>query len=802
MQGKSIFGRVVVFGVVVVCVFCSVGFGQPWVGSGDANDPYQIWTAADMQAIGADANYWSAHFKLMADIDLGAYTGTSYNIIGISRFTDPFFGVFDGNGHCIFNFTYQYTGYMTYVGLFGAINSGGVKNLKVVNPMIDVPDASYVGTIAGHLGTNVAIRDCCVLGGAITAENDVGGVVGELYHGSVVYSCNTATVQGNNNVGGIVGYAYGGFVTDSYSSGDIIAASSCGGAIGDMNKYAWIIRCYSTGAVSGSSYAGGLVGTSTGRSYRCFWDVTTSNQTSSAEGIGLPTAEMKQVEAYVGWGCSGMWVLDEGVDYPRLIWENTEGSLLPTPSYGGGSGTEEDPYLIYNSEHFNDIGKYECDSDSYFKLMADIVLDPMVDKNFYPIGDPFDFRGVFDGNYHRIFNPRYSQLDPAKDLVAIFCVINGAIKDGIVKNLGIVDPKITSSGSGVGVLAGLLYGGTIENCYVEGGSVSGSDYVGGLAGVMQLWDNNLIANSYAITSVNGTTFVGGLLGYSSAGEVSCCFSAGSVSGEDVGGLIGYGTGGDYSACFWDSDVNPDVNGIGNGDDPNVVGLPTALMQTGSTFTSAGWDFVGEVINGANDIWYCDEPNYPRLSWEAVLSVGIDMDEFWMYQSLPGQSNSDLTASVSVTEDPMGNSGYSYAWEIILAGDVSLAPVTVDGGGAGDAYWTFAARGCDEPGGLSDSGQTFTVRVTVTGDDYGNTGQAEAEFGVALLGDVNNDAIVNVVDRSIANVFWRMGSAGPYTLRDCDVTSDGIVNVVDRSIANAVWRGMTGQNSVSSPCPLR
>ncbi|MHC4498918.1 MAG: matrixin family metalloprotease, partial [Planctomycetota bacterium] len=186
----------------------------------------------------------------------------------------------------------------------------------------------------------------------------------------------------------------------------------------------------------------------------------------------------------------------------------------------------------------------------------------------------------------------------------------------------------------------------------------------------------------------------------------------------------------------------------------------------------------------------------------ILVVDFGLDNLWMYQNLPGQSNSDLMATVSVTDDPMGNSSYSYAWEIVLPGDVNLTPVTVDGGGAGDASWTFAARGCDEPGGLSDSGQTFTVRVTITGDDYGNTGQAEGQFGIALLGDTNNDGVVNVADRSIANAFWRTGSAGPYTLRDCDVNCDGVVNVADRSIANAIWRGILGQNSVSSPCPLR
>jgi hypothetical protein len=188
--------------------------------------------------------------------------------------------------------------------------------------------------------------------------------------------------------------------------------------------------------------------------------------------------------------------------------------------------------------------------------------------------------------------------------------------------------------------------------------------------------------------------------------------------------------------------------------------------------------------------------------QCPVMADLELDNSWMYQCLPGQSNSELTAGVSITDDPMGNSTYSYAWEIVLPEDVSLTPTTAGGGGAGDASWTLTARGCDEPAGLSDSGQTFKVRVRITGDDYGNTGVAETEFGIALLGDVSNDGVVNVADRSITNAFWRTGSAGAYTLRDCDVNCDGVVNVADRSIANAIWRGLLGQNSVSNPCPLR
>ena len=69
-------------------------------GSGAAHDPYLIYTAEQMNTIGAEPNDWDKHFKLIADIDLSAYTGTSFNIIGID-WNKPFTGVFDGNGHTI-----------------------------------------------------------------------------------------------------------------------------------------------------------------------------------------------------------------------------------------------------------------------------------------------------------------------------------------------------------------------------------------------------------------------------------------------------------------------------------------------------------------------------------------------------------------------------------------------------------------------------------------------------------------------------------------------------------------------------
>jgi len=76
----------------------------------------------------------------------------------------------------------------------------------------------------------------------------------------------------------------------------------------------------------------------------------------------------------------------------------------------------------------------------------------------------------------------------------------------------------------------------------------------------------------------------------------------------------------YTSCFWDSQINPTLPGIGNGTDPNVIGATTAQMQTQSTFTDAGWDFVGETVNGPNDVWtICENTNYPKLQRQKLLT---------------------------------------------------------------------------------------------------------------------------------------------------------------------------------------
>jgi hypothetical protein len=89
-----------------------------------------------------------------------------------------------------------------------------------------------------------------------------------------------------------------------------------------------VTQSFSTGAVSGTGFAGGLVGYNTGSvSADSFWDTTTSGQASSAGGgTGLATAQAKSQSTltglgYVFTGPNPIWVITDGVTYPKLWWQ-------------------------------------------------------------------------------------------------------------------------------------------------------------------------------------------------------------------------------------------------------------------------------------------------------------------------------------------------------------------------------------------------------------------------------------------------------------------------------------------------
>ncbi len=288
------------FLVLVVLVLSNFSFaGSYGGGSGTEADPYQIWTPVQMNAIGANDGDWDKCFRLMDNIDMPAYTGTQYNIIG--NFDTNFTGTFDGNGYVISNLSYTTTEAVNNIGLFGLVGVGGkIHNLGVENVSIS-SDRFAVGGLVGY-NYKGSITDCYVTGSVIgyryigglvgkhrqgtitscyanasvTGTGNVGGLVGENDRGTITNCYATSSVTGKIYVGGLLGRDDDGLITDCYATGSVIGYRSIGGLVGG-NDRGTITNCYATGSVIGNIAVGGLCGYYP-ESYRggitnSFWDV-------------------------------------------------------------------------------------------------------------------------------------------------------------------------------------------------------------------------------------------------------------------------------------------------------------------------------------------------------------------------------------------------------------------------------------------------------------------------------------------------------------------------------------------------
>jgi len=308
----------------------------------------------------------------------------------------------------------------------------------------------------------------------------------------------------------------------------------------------------------------------------------------------------------------------------------------PEEKYSGGVGEPNDPYQIATAEDLIALGETPEDYGKHFILTADVDLDPnlpggrifdsaVIAPDINDVNDGFQgipFTGVFDGNGYIISHLTIQ----GQGCLGLF----GQLDSGAnVKNLGVVDVKVTDSGLYVGGLAGENKGSIAFS--FSTGVVNGGRSVGGLVGYNS--ENGIITNCASHCTVSGFENIGGLLGNNGYG-INCwvirCFSTGMVTGtEDVGGLVGDNDANDVNIAdsFWDMETSSRANSDGG------IGKTTAEMQTASTFLDAGWDFVGETDNGSEDIWkICEGTNYPRFVWQItvgdfVCPDGITTDDF-------------------------------------------------------------------------------------------------------------------------------------------------------------------------------
>ena len=226
---------------------------------------------------------------------------------------------------------------------------------------------------------------------------------------------------------------------------------------------------------------------------------------------------------------------------------------LTSTLLGGGSGTSADPFLIKTADDLKNFATYINGSTilSNVSVKLNNDLDCAQLTGFEPIGtDNTPFAGTFDGNGKTISSLTMSEVSGKN--VGIFRTLteNGTIKELTVASLTISGG--TSSSNGIGGLVGLVSGGTVSNCTLQGANVSclntsQNPTVGGLVGIIDAGSvSNCVVNNSSVKSETADTYASGA--NTNAGGIAGRANSGSISGCQVKGtttvLASYG---EYSA---------------------------------------------------------------------------------------------------------------------------------------------------------------------------------------------------------------------------------------------------------------
>ena len=196
---------------------------EPWDGSVspflnfDMNDHIMIYTPADLAALSAlwgnydddDQGYKGYTILLMNDLDMNNINFNGHTI-GCND-DNKFGGTFDGQGHIIRNLKIE--GNDNNRGLFGKMDNGRVKNLKLVNVDIHAGDGDdcHIGAICGRMYNHSTIEHCAVVGGSVrqyeSGNDEFGAICGYMTnnHCTIEYCYSDITVEADAQVGGIVG---------------------------------------------------------------------------------------------------------------------------------------------------------------------------------------------------------------------------------------------------------------------------------------------------------------------------------------------------------------------------------------------------------------------------------------------------------------------------------------------------------------------------------------------------------------------------------------------------------------------
>lgn len=364
-------------------------------------------------------------------------------------------------------------------------------------------------------------------------------------------------------------------------------------------------------------------------------------------------------------------------------------TLTLSAQFGGGQGTEDDPYIISTHEHLNNInitddhGVYRYYIYHFLQNQDIIFTEEMFQEGsiYYNEGTGWEtigkstsrFTGQYDGAGYEIANIVINRPSNGQGLF-------GYGNEAVLKNIRVTNIVINSAGDSGGVI-GRIDGCQVINCFSSGTITVTNRQTGGLVGY--IGTGSIITDCYSSAEVRGVTRLGALVGRALGNsQINSSFSAGSVQGGSVsGGIVGFLESGTVNNSYSFAEVTVTTNqgggvvGTAAGNSAvinsyaagSVNGTGGGLIGQGGTATNSYWDT--EATGKDNSAGGAGAMG--RLTRQMIYPYGEntftdwDFDDIWVHDE-------DFEHEVN----PGNNEGYPYLHFQDFGPDIIIDPPVV------------------------------------------------------------------------------------------------------------------------------
>ena len=528
--------------------------------------------------VNAGVSFEGATIELSKDITVNttdvldwATTPPEYNWESIGTASNPFKGTIDGKKYSISGLYMNTTS--DIAGLFGVVSGATVKNLELINSYMEAEN--NVGSIAGKgNGTFTSIYSDATIK---TGYQFAGGIIGEAnaattlkkcwYAGTVINDDPDNVYKSGGFVGGMIGYVSAGkaSLTDCYCSGFLdvrgmgtnSAYFKAGGFVGGVVGTLSLTNCvnvsglkadndskpvYSTvGHFDNNVTASGVYSCNSKKDTECQpWPGGYSSSCGTLSYTGIDSSAI---------GAAAATKMSE-LDF-KYTWQTTNGwpeLLVFAEDYADTGWYEKEPYVITNRQELYGLAELVNAGENFegktIELANDITINTTDVSDFENTTPKYDwepigtashpFKGTFDGKGYTISG---LYMNTTSDIAGLFGVVSGATVENVKLTNSYIEAENHAgsiAGKGSGTFTGIYSEATINTGYQFGGGIIGETNVA--TTLNKCWFAGTVINNDSDNVYKSGGFVGGMIGYVSAGSASLtdCYCSGFLDVRGMG----------------------------------------------------------------------------------------------------------------------------------------------------------------------------------------------------------------------------------------------------------------------------